>query len=334
MMGRAYCTYFDHRYLPRGLALIQSLRAEGGVEDVWVLCLSDECRDILAGMALPRVRLVSLGELERAYPALAAVKSCRSAVEYYFTATPLIIQFVFERDTAVQCVAYLDADMYFFGPVDVVFAAVGDAPVTIIPHNYAPAVRRRYEKFGIYNVGWVSFDRSVEGQKVLAWWRERCLEWCHDRVDEENDRFADQRYLQRFSAISPATRILRHKGFNVAPWNIANYLLTMADGRVLVGGDPLIFFHFHGVKKGVGGYFFNAHRIFRAPYSALIRRHLYEPYIAALHANEVLMARFCEDGKPVALVRGSRGGFHWKTILLRALQVLDILQGRAIKAAR
>src|ERR1700682_4331387 len=52
MAGRAYCTYFDHNYLSRGLALYYSLQRHAPGSRLWVLCLSDEAYRTLASLDL------------------------------------------------------------------------------------------------------------------------------------------------------------------------------------------------------------------------------------------------------------------------------------------
>ena len=329
MSKRIFCTYFDHRYLSRGLALIASLRAHGSQDEVWVLCMTEECHRVLSILKPAGVRLVRPADLEEAYDGLTAAKANRSTIEYYFTLTPSIVRYVFDQDAQAGIVAYLDADLFFFDAVDKAFAEVGDAPAAIIPHNFSKRMREQ-ERFGTYNVGWVSFNRSEEGQRVLHWWQARCTEWCYDYVDDENDRFADQRYLQRFATIAPGTKVIRHPGMNTAPWNIENYRLEEKDGKVLVDGAPLIFFHFHGVKKRFGVFYFDQHRLFGAPHSALIRNAIYRPYIKVLDEASQTVDKLTVEPKPSRLPRSLQFNRIVKDISVTAMHTADLIQGRPI----
>ncbi len=78
---------------------------------------------------------------------------------------------------------YLDADLYFFAPPSKVRAEEGQASVGIVPHRYAPE-QAHLLQYGRYNVGWVSFKNDATGRACLEWWRERCIEWCFDRVEK------------------------------------------------------------------------------------------------------------------------------------------------------
>ena len=192
MANRVYCTYFDHNYLPRGLALYHSLQRHAPGAELWVLCLSEACYRALLALDLPNLVPVRLADFEAANPDVAATRPSRSLIEYYFTCSPAWILFVLESNPDAEWVTYLDSDLFFFASPDPIYDEMNDAAFGIIPHRFSRGLEDQ-RRFGLYNVGWVSVRRRDDGIAALRWWRERCIEWCYDRV--EGDRFADQRYL-------------------------------------------------------------------------------------------------------------------------------------------
>lgn len=289
MAERVYCTYFDHNYLPRGLALYHSLQRHMPHSRLWVLCLSEACYRALKSLDLQGLMPVSLADFEAADPAVAATRPTRSQIEYYFTCSPAWKLYVLDKEKEAEWVTYLDSDLFFFASPEPIYEEMKAACFGIIPHRFTRRLSRQL-RFGTYNVGWVSVRNCEEGRAAIGWWRERCIEWCHDYVDEDGDRFADQRYLNRLPGLFPNVHVIEHLGANLAPWNFAERELTWRDGSVRIDGKyDLLFFHFHGVKR-TGGYYFNSHRTFSAPFPRLMRKHVYEPYVAALAAAEAQAA--------------------------------------------
>ena len=333
MADRVYCTYFDHNYLSRGLALYHSLRRHAPGARLWVLCLSDACHRALLALDLPGLIALPIAEFEAADPEVAATRPARSAIEYYFTCSPAWMLFVLSKEPDAEWVTYLDGDLFFFEKPDAIYEELEGAAIAIIPHRYTPKLKRLM-KFGTYNVGWVGARNDAEGIAVIKWWRSKCIEWCHDYVD--GDRFADQGYLDSFAGRSPRVAVIENPGANLAPWNIGNYRIELRAGKVTIdAAHPLIFFHFQGVKKGLRWFVFNSHRVFRAPFSASIRKGIYAPYVNELLAIE-------RDVDPVLRVSGATphrraaaadtlqrliGAI--RTLRLRAFQLLDIVTGRA-----
>jgi len=120
--------------------------------------------------------------------------------------------------------------------------------------------------------------------EVLTWWQERCLEWCHDRL--EDGKFGDQKYLDDWTERFAGVHVLEHPGGGVAPWNIGRYDIVEEQG-VLCGIErdtgrkfPLVFYHFHFVKFHNNGYLDLGHH--RLPVE--VRRLLYKPYLTRLAA--------------------------------------------------
>lgn len=275
-----FCAYFDHHYFDRGLALYASLLAHCPGARLWVLCLSEECHRALTLLALPQLVPIRLEEFEAGNAALASAKKNRSTIEYYFTCTASLMDWILARDPEIAVLTYLDSDMFFFSSPAPIFQAFEGYSSLIIEHRFPSALKDR-EIYGKYNVGWASFRRDPDGLACLAWWRDRCLEWCYDRL--EGDRFADQKYLDRFPEMFKGVLVLDNPGANLAPWNLANHRLEERGGHLLADGVPLIFFHFHDFRR-LGPFWRTRHREHTFSPQPFLTRVLYRPYIRALAA--------------------------------------------------
>jgi hypothetical protein len=286
--------------------------------------MSDACYQQLVALALPDIVPLKLEELERHDTALHAAKQNRSLLEYYFTCTAALLTWLFDTRPEIDVLTYLDADLFFFARPDFLLEDFANGSTLIIPHRFS-AKNEKHIKWGIYNVGWVSFRRDQDGLLCLGWWRERCLEWCYDI--EEADRFADQKYLDAFPRLFARVQIDNHPGVNLAPWNLDNYQLTAgSQDKPLVEGQPVVFFHFHRLRRITSYLWRTAHQEFGAPLDKTVRRLLYKPYLAELAAAErhlrgmaatvplrrdrFAMGRFADTVRAVAAVIW-RGGGIW-----------------------
>jgi hypothetical protein len=274
-----FCTYFDRNFLARGLALYNSLREHCPDFRLWVLCLDAETYTILSQRNPKNMHLITLEEFERGDTELLQAKQNRSVVEYYFTCTPSLPLFILNHYPDVGLITYLDADLFFFADPVQLFAEMDGKSIAIIGHRFPERLSYK-ERNGIYNVGWLSFRRDENGLKCLDWWRALCLEWCYDRI--EDDRFADQKYLDRFPDRFGEEIVLHHKGANVAPWNVERYALSMRGDCVYIDDEPLIFYHFHGLKKIFQFVYDFGFQPYGLRKSQDLINHIYIPYIRTL----------------------------------------------------
>jgi hypothetical protein len=278
-MRRDFCVYFDHRYFDRGVAMHDSLMHYCPGARLFVLCLSDACHDALTRLALPGLVPIRLVDFEAGNAALAAAKANRSLIEYYFTCTASLLDWLFETHPEIEVLTYLDGDLYFFSDPSPIFAAFENYSSLIVGHRFPPQLKA-LEVYGIHNVGWLTFRRDADGLACLRWWRDRCLEWCYDRL--EGDRFADQKYLDRFTELFNRVLVLDHPGVNLAPWNMGRHRMSEQGGKLLADGREVIFFHFHNFKP-LGRFAWRIHHRDNAiPRYPFLARLLYRPYIRAL----------------------------------------------------
>ena len=275
-----FCTYFDQNYLPRGLALYRSLLEHCPEFKLMVLCMDHTSYEILEKLHLPGVHLLSLEGFERNDELLLSAKQNRSRIEYYFTCTPSLPLYILNNWSEVDLITYLDADLFFFASPAPLFEELGDGSIAIIGHRFLPH-QRDSERYGIYNVGWLSFRRDENALACLNWWRKQCIEWCYDRV--EDGRFADQKYLDDWPNRFTNVVVLAHKGANLAPWNVSNYRLYHdKSGILIVDNQPLIFFHFHGLKTITNWLYDPSWILYGVKSSTILRKKIYRVYLKAL----------------------------------------------------
>lgn len=242
-----FCTYFDKNYSAKGLALYYSIQKHVQSFRLYILCLDNETHAVLSHLKLPSVILIPLEELEQHDPELFATKKKRTLIEYYFTLTPAFILHIIKEFPDIDIISYVDADMFLFAPITPAYDEMGDNSILIIEHRFSKEERFR-EIHGRFNVGYLSFRRDEEGQKCLELWRKQCIEWCYDRI--EGEKFADQKYLDRWPSIYSKIIVLRHLGVNVAPWNANNYIFHKeGESQYYVDEYPLILYHFHALHE-------------------------------------------------------------------------------------
>lgn len=229
-----YITLFDSNFLPQGLALYESMVRHARPFTLWVLCVDEKAKKILERLDKPGLRLVGLSEIET--PELLEIKQQRTRVEYCWTLTPITPKIVFDRDSSVERVTYLDADMFFLkhpGPIHEEFKESGKA-VLITDHAF-DADNDRSATSGQYCVQFMTFVRD-RSEPVRRWWETRCIEWCFAR--RERGKFGDQKYLDDWPTRFPNdVHVLRQLDLLLGPWNTRRFHYSQG-----------IAWHFHGLR--------------------------------------------------------------------------------------
>lgn len=276
-----FCTLFDSNYLSRGLVLYDSLEKYCRDFHLYVFAFDQKALEVLNTLRLPRLTVISLAEFEDAE--LLRVKKERSRAEYCWTCTSSTIAYVLDHFPVENC-TYLDADLRFYSDPGLLIDEMeaSGKSVLITSHRYT----LRYDQSllrGKYCVQFMYFKNNTEGREVLSWWRDRCIEWCYNRV--EDGKFGDQKYLDDWTTRFSCVHDLQHPGGGLAPWNCQQYLFKEENGRlygITRNGVTfqVVFFHFHGVKVFEGNRMIPAPRSYSL--SAEVREKFYHPYFRAL----------------------------------------------------
>ncbi len=249
-----FCTLFDSNYLDKGLALYQSLENHTSDFKLYVAAFDEIAYQVLEDMELKHMVVINLPDMED--EGLLEAKKNRSRAEYCWTCTPAVIEYVLKNYGEETC-TYIDADLYFFRSPEVLFQEIQAAgcSVEIIAHRFGRDIPSQdlEKNCGKYCVQFNMFRADERGLKVLGWWKEKCLDWCYNKI--EPDRFGDQKYLDCWMERFEGVYELRNLGAGVAKWNLRQYRLASAKGddiRLIhkASGQtiPLVFYHFHDMK--------------------------------------------------------------------------------------
>jgi len=318
-----YCTYFDAAFLAPGLALADSLVRHDPDAVFWVLALDAMTEKVLHALNRPGVRVVPLTELEGADPALAAARTNRTWTEYVFTLSPCLPRHLLRTQREIERLTYLDADLFFFAGPGPIFEALGAGSVLFTAHRFPDFLRAHYEQHGIYNVGVLAWRRDANGLACLDWWRERCLEWCHDRL--EAGRYADQKYLEEWPRRFAGVVECRHPGVNLAPWNWMNHRCEVAGDGVRVDGQPLVLYHFARFRPLARTWWWQSGQLDYGVMPAAMRNAIHGPYWGALRAAGEEIRRVASDWRPVRRAARLDRAF-WRTLPLRLVFGTDWLR--------
>ncbi|MEM6318753.1 MAG: glycosyl transferase [Bacteroidota bacterium] len=278
-----FCTLFNSFYLSRGLVTYESLiRAEPDAH-LYIVTFDDKAFEVLTQLNLKQATLIPLTTLEKEVPELLAVKADRGFGEYCWTSSSVSTHYIIQKYRLNQC-TYIDADMYFYQSPKILLEEIpSEYSAMITEHRYAPHHQKLGELRGRYCVQFMVFDNDEQGMKVLTWWKDACLDWCYNRM--EDGKFGDQKYLDSWTQDFAGVWELQHLGGGVAPWNMEQYDFFEQNGRIQLRDKqskkeyPLVFFHYHGLK------FFDNGKVYpkgRYTISDAANCLLFEPYIAAL----------------------------------------------------
>lgn len=274
--------------MSRGIAMYQSLLKNETDFHLFIFAFDEISANTLLKMQLKKVTVVTLAQFED--PELLRIKPSRSKGEYCWTCTSSTIAYCIEQYQLKNC-TYLDADLFFYQSPRVLINEIpADKHVMITEHRYTRYYDQSKES-GKYCVQFMYFDNSKDSLEVLHHWRNQCIEWCYNRIEE--GKFGDQKYLDVWTSKFNCVYEMTNLGGGLAPWNIQQYQFKSTNQR-LIGTETktnknfeVIFYHFHGLKfYDHGGLIYtpNTYRI-----NSSIKELFYQPYTQALQIakNEI-----------------------------------------------
>ncbi len=263
-----FATYFDKNYLSKFLNMKNSLEQFDNNYKFYVLCLDEFVYKFFKNNNFTNVEIISLDEIENQYKELKNIKNEREIIEYYFTLSPFLPRYIYEKKKIAQIV-YVDTDYYFFNNPARLISTNYDSSVTIIRQHASL-------KYGKYNVGLLFFNFNFdETYNIIKKWSKQCIMSCSDKIT--NNSYADQKYLDTWVFELKYIRVFEPEYTSLAPWD-ANLLI---ENNI----EKMIAFHFHALKLNQN-YFVTGFHNYNKKNSKIILKKIYEPYINNLRSIE------------------------------------------------
>lgn len=149
-------------------------------------------------------------------------------------------------------VIYIDPDIRLYrGMTEVIDGLNNGADIIVTPHLLAPINDQHrpseldIRRAGTYNFGFCAVRNSDNTANFVDWWQSKLTHDCVVAI--EAGIFVDQSWIDLVPGLFENVQVLRHPGYNVAYWNIAQREVRVDRDSWTVNGAPLVFFHYSGL---------------------------------------------------------------------------------------
>ncbi len=291
-MSSIYVTNFDSGYLSRAMVLAETFAQFCMEGKLYLFCMDNIAYAVMRELALPRTEAVPHDEF--ASSELAMLRPLRTVGEYCWTSKPFILEYALAKNPNAEWGVYLDTDMMVLGDLSAPLQAEVDLDALFTPHSLSREFQAFEGHVGRFNAGFAAFRSTNKGRDALREWKRLCVESVSFVPTAQ--RFADQKYLDIIAAHWRCEPTTPRPGLNAAPWNIGSYMISQDDKTVFVDGDPLLLYHFQGLRVLMDWLYDLYVGMYRLPVP--VKRAIYVPYIERLHrAERQLKSRFPKVNK-------------------------------------
>ena len=198
--------------------------------------------------------VLPIAEIE---PAVDELAHRYDIVELNTCVKPRVFEYLFETRDAER-ILYLDPDTRVYGEMTDLERMLDDSAVVLTPHIVTPIPlddkvpgENTFLTYGVYNLGFIALKRSEEAAGMIRWWKERTYAVGYHRP--HLGTFVDQLCMNLVPIFFENVSILRHVGYNMAPWNLhERHLERVGAGYRVNGTSGLVFFHFSGHRIDSG----------------------------------------------------------------------------------
>jgi hypothetical protein len=237
-----FVTYCTPDYLVYAINAIESAIRNHPASKGHIVCVG-ELPEYFQGLK-SNVEVRELRHLPKADKSFLGLLNNRNNFEALISIKPRVLINFLEESEDSDVIVYLDTDIFFFDSLDDFEQQHLNVDFIAFQHMYPkePTIF----PYGKYNAGLIIIRKSPESFAILREWERLCLEWC--QLSKDGARYADQGYLEEL------LNMPRSKGVKSSTINIGMHYLwkgprvSLVKDRPCIAGEPLVAFHFHGMK--------------------------------------------------------------------------------------
>lgn len=248
--NNAFCSICTVNYTSYAGVLNDSLKKAGHNEPHYVLVVdySEKYKDIIeefdfVPVFLDDLKLPQENELIEKY----------NAFELSNVLKPFFMEWLLNKDD-IDYLFYLDTDIYVYSQLNdilEVFLGNPDISVLLTPHILDYDVYRNIDdykieaklfNYGLYNGGFYMLKNDLKSKQFLRWHKAKLFNYGYD--NNNSFMFVDQKILDLAPVLFEYVRIYKNKLYNVAFWNYFERKINDENGKYLINGGDVVFFHF------------------------------------------------------------------------------------------
>ena len=247
-----FCTIITANYLPYAKQLYTCISENFSGSIVLHTLISDadtNSVEQLGAQTNPNIECYSEQDLKGEMADAFRQKYAETNMDAYRWSMKTVFMKQLFQKPDIEKLIYVDSDIFFVENGDFLFDMLSDYRFLITPHwRCATNPESDMENFqlnfwdGIYNAGFIGANKdSIE---ILDFWGKCCLAVCEK--NRPAGFYVDQKYLDILPSRFEGIGVVRHKGCNLAGWNIIECPRSQNEkGEIKIEGkfNP-VFIHF------------------------------------------------------------------------------------------
>ncbi|RJR15638.1 glycosyltransferase [Candidatus Microgenomates bacterium] len=238
-------TIIASNYFPQAEVFAKSYKHFHPKHNIYVLFIDDKAKDSTYFQSVNLKELKNISDLK-------SMLFKYDVTEFSTAIKPYLLEHLIAKDKPEKII-FFDPDIVLYKPIDFILDKLNKYDIVLIPHITEPYSdtslpnENDFLQVGMYNLGFVAFCVNDKTREFIKWWENKLKDQCFSAP--EKHQFTDQKWMD-FAPCYLETYILREPGYDVAYWNLHQYI-----GKVLP--KDITFFHFSGFvpeKKLVSKY--------------------------------------------------------------------------------